>query len=202
MTDSNFPTKHLGDVIHGRNLPRFCFPTRRRAYSVLSATSMLIRGYRLVSIALLPNRCRIGTPAGEASPPPPITPHNQTVGPRRWDKGPLCQRQCRRMPGWLVTAATRPWRGRPCSPLRGRHPSTDRGPEPGSGPKRILRAPTHRRPGVATRPSFAGERWGCAIAQEVGSCICRRTQRRIACEKRARLGKTVAKSFAPWPADR
>jgi hypothetical protein len=48
---------------------------------------MLIRGYHFVTIALLPSRCRIVTPRLIT---PINTPrHNQTLGPRGSDKGPL-----------------------------------------------------------------------------------------------------------------
>ena len=64
---------------------------------------MLIRGYRFVTIALLPSRCRIVTPARH-----PLYQHgaryDRTLGPRGSDKGPLSASGQARMARGLAPA--------------------------------------------------------------------------------------------------
>src|SRR5262249_52047361 len=160
---------------------------------------MLIRGYRLVIIALLPNRCRIGTHLGRAV----GNCANCLAQSDRWSR-PVGQRSAAppALPTYVRLASSRRPRGlmQEAALAAPRAP-----PQPSRSRAKLaapsaLRAPT--RPPAGVLPILRAQAVGCALTPEVGSCICRKTHPCIACERRARLAKTASKSFAPWPADR
>src|SRR4029077_19894354 len=72
---------------------------------------MLIRGYRFVSIALLPSRCRIGTPAKTRTAPAAFATLHQTVAPPRLGHKSAVRRCDGPSPNRLVAVAKAKRRG-------------------------------------------------------------------------------------------